>query len=285
MELHFSKMQALGNDFVVLDAVRQKIALNPQQIRYLADRHLGIGCDQVLIISPATVADADFNYQIFNTDGSEAEQCGNGARCVARFIAENQLSSKKQLTLQTLRGLITTELLGPNNAWDSIRVSLGAPEFTPANIPFLASKQQETYDITLSNGGIDQILTIGVVSVGNPHAVLQVSDIAQAPVASVGSALEHHALFPQRTNVEFIERVDAAHIRLRVWERGVGETQACGSGACAAVIIGRAWQLLDPIVEVSLPGGKLLVEYHGGNHPVYLTGSAIQVFSGYIESI
>ena len=285
MELHFSKMQALGNDFIVLDGVRQKITLSPQQIRHLADRHRGIGCDQVLIIRPTTLSTADFNYQIFNTDGSEAEQCGNGARCVARFIAENKLSSKNTVILETLRGLITTELLNTDAHATHVRVCLGVPEFVPCAIPFLAPIQQENYEINFTVNLHDYSVNIGAVSIGNPHAVTNVNDISTVQVATIGNAIEHHPLFPQRTNVEFMERVDASHIRLRVWERGVGETQACGTGACAAVIIGRTWGQLDPIVEVSLPGGILFVEYQGKGEPVFLTGPAIHVFSGVIANL
>jgi diaminopimelate epimerase len=272
MKIHFSKMQALGNDFVVIDAINQTVSLTPQQIQQIADRRLGIGCDQVLLVESARDPQADFFYRIFNVDGSEAEQCGNGARCFTRFLVEHKLSSKTHFILQTRSGLMSTELLSS----DKIRVNLGTPIFSPSAIPFLADEPASHYQIDIAQ----QTLTVGVVSVGNPHAVLLVDDVNQAHVSQYGAALETDVHFPNRVNVEFMEIINPQKIALRVWERGVGETPACGSGACAAVIIGRSWKLLDPIVTVTLPGGTLLVEYQDPTSSVFLTGNAEQIFTG-----
>lgn len=270
--IKFSKMQALGNDFVVIDAVNQSVSLTPEQVQLMACRRFGIGCDQILLVEPASDPGADFFYRIFNADGSEAEQCGNGARCLARFIAENQLSDKTLLTLQTRCGLMHTELI----RLDHVRVDLGLPEFLPSKVPFIAPELARHYEFSIADHPMD----LGVVSVGNPHAVMHVKDVDCAPVIQWGPLLETHPRFPNKTNVEFMEIITPQKIKLRVWERGVGETPACGSGACAAAIIGRTWELLDANVEICLPGGTLFVEYQGADHHVYLTGSAEQIFTG-----
>lgn len=265
-------MQALGNDFMVLDSIRQKVRLTSEIIRQWSDRRLGVGFDQLLLIEAHQTDNADFKYRIFNTDGSEVEQCGNGARCVARFIFDSGLSKKKVLKLKTSNGLVTTKLLRR----DWIKASLAIPEFDVSIIANTAL------------GGIgrnDEPINFSLVSVGNPHAVILVSDIANADVTQIGPFLEKNPIFPKGINVEFMEIVSRDKIKLRVWERGVGETPACGSGACAAVVIGQQQRLLDANVTVQLPGGKLEVEWQGADTPVYLMGPAIWVYDGLINWI
>ena len=272
MNLSFTKMQGLGNDFVVLDGVREAITLTPQQIRVMADRRLGVGCDQLLMVEPASSASADFRYRIWNADGGEVEHCGNGIRCVARFIHERGLSDATHLTFQTQRGFTRTERLADGQ----IRVDMGAPILAPANIPFLADTQATQYPLKVA----DATWQIAAVSMGNPHAVLRVDDTDQAPVNTLGPRIEQHPDFPERVNVGFMQIVDRHHIRLRVFERAVGETPACGTGACAAVVASILNGWTEAEVKVSVPGGQLMIDWQGNNAPVWMTGPAVTVFEG-----
>ncbi len=273
--MHFVKMHGLGNDFVVIDAIRQQVALSPEAIRRLADRRRGIGCDQVLLVERPQSPDADFRYRIFNADGGEVEQCGNGARCFARFVRDEGLTTKDRIPVETLAGLIELEVLADGQ----VRVDMGEPVFEPQRIPFQAEARAPSYALEVNGENLD----IGAVSMGNPHAVLRVEDVAEAPVVRLGPAIEHHPRFPQRANVGFMQILDRGHIRLRVFERGVGETEACGTGACAAVAVGRLQGLLDEDVQVSLPGGDLVISWAGEGAPLYMTGPAERVFEGSIE--
>ena len=274
MLLRFTKMHGLGNDFVVLDLITQSLRLDAPLIRFLADRHRGIGCDQVLVVEPPTDPDMDFLYRIYNQDGSEAQQCGNGARCVAKFIRDRRLSAKRRLRVQTLGGPISMSC-GKGNV---VTVSMGIPRLSPQEIPFTAARQATVY--TLEACG--QPVEISAVSMGNPHAVLVVDDVETAPVATLGPALEQHPDFPERTNVGFMQVLSREEVRLRVFERGAGETMACGSGACAAVVAGRIRGLLDERVRVHLPGGFLQIEWRGEGDPLMMTGPATTVFEGQI---
>jgi diaminopimelate epimerase len=274
MLLRFTKMHGLGNDFVVLDLITQSVRLDAPLIRFLADRHRGIGCDQVLVVEPPTDPDMDFLYRIYNQDGSEAQQCGNGARCVAKFIRDRRLSAKRRLRVQTLGGPISMSC-GKGNV---VTVSMGIPRLAPQEIPFAAARQATVY--TLEACG--QPVEISAVSMGNPHAVLVVDEVETAPVATLGPVLEQHPDFPERTNVGFMQVLDRGEVRLRVFERGVGETMACGSGACAAVVAGRIRGLLDERVRVHLPGGFLQIEWRGEGDPLMMTGPATTVFEGQI---
>jgi diaminopimelate epimerase len=275
MQLRFTKMQGLGNDFVVFDAINQRVELNADQYRKLADRHFGIGCDQILLIEPARLAQTDFHYRIFNADGSEVEQCGNGARCFARFVHDKGLTPKRQIPVGTAAGRILLSLESDG----LIRVNMGVPILEPASIPFRAAARALTYPLRLA----DSTLSIGAVSMGNPHAVLAVDAVESAPVAQLGPQIENHPDFPQRVNVGFMQRLDRQHIKLRVYERGSGETLACGSGACAAVVTGRLQGLLDARVQVNLPGGELVIEWEGEDTAVMMSGPAETVFEGTIE--
>lgn len=274
MNIEFTKMHGLGNDFVVIDAIRQQIALTAEQIRFLADRHFGIGCDQVLLVEPAVSGNADFRYRIFNADGGEVTQCGNGARCFARFVREHGLSDKEQIRVDTGSG----QLLLRFHDDGMITVNMGIPRHKPAQIPLQAEQESKFYTVSVA----DTEKAFGAVSMGNPHAVLQVHDIRTAPVDELGPILERHPFFPERTNVGFMQVIDRRHIQLRVYERGAGETLACGSGACAAVVVGIEQNLLDQRVTVTLPGGALSIEWQGRGHPVYMTGPAVTVFEGTI---
>jgi diaminopimelate epimerase len=275
MRLNFTKMHGLGNDFVVIDAVRQAVALSPAQIRFIADRRRGVGCDQLLQVEQTESADADFRYRIFNADGSEVGQCGNGARCFARFVHEQGLTAKDCIAVETASGPLTLTLLPDGQ----VRVNMGIPRLEPADIPFDAEQRAASYPLQVG----DASLRISAVSMGNPHAVLLVEDADNAPVTSLGPLIEHHPRFPQRVNAGFMQVLDAGHIRLRVFERGAGETAACGSGACAAMVAGRLQGLLEEQVRVALPGGDLVVSWAGEGHPVYLTGPATRVYEGKIE--
>lgn len=275
MKLKFTKMQGVGNDFVVIDAIRQPISLTPEQIRFLADRHFGIGCDQLLLVEKPTVDDADFRYRIFNADGGEVEQCGNGARCFVRFVHDQQLTSKSEIRVQTARGIILPRL----ESNGQVTVDMGAPRLTPAEIPFSAETAALTYALEVGNATCE----ISALSMGNPHAVQIVDNVDTAPVAEQGPLIEHHARFPQRVNAGFMQIVDAHLIRLRVYERGAGETLACGTGACAAAVAGiRSGKLLSPVM-VSMRGGELSISWEGEGHPVLMTGPAMTVFEGEIS--
>lgn len=274
MKLQFTKMQGLGNDFIVLDGVRHPISLTTEQIRYLGDRRFGIGFDQLLLVEKAESTDNDFRYRIFNNDGGEVEQCGNGARCFARFVFEAQLSDKRQIRVETARGVIVPERLDNG----MVRVDMGQPRFLPADIPFIADHDRITHALDVSG----QEITIGVVSMGNPHAVQVVADLNTAPVAELGAQIENHPRFPARVNAGFMEVVSREHVRLRVYERGAGETLACGTGACAAVVSGIRRGLLDSKVRVDTRGGQLTIEWQGEGHSVQMTGPAVTVFQGEI---
>lgn len=247
-------MHGLGNDFVVIDAINQKIALSTEQIQFLADRHFGIGCDQLLLVEESN-SDADFRYRIFNADGSEVAQCGNGARCFARFVRDNNLSSKNELRVDTDSGLLVLHF----QKNEDIIVNMGIPRHSPEEIPLQLEKRSESYTILIN----EDELAFGAVSIGNPHAVIQVGDISSAQVNELGPLLESHTVFPQRANIGFMQIIDRQHIALRVYERGAGETLACGSGACAAVVIGIEQGQLDSSVNVHLPGGKLDIKWQG----------------------
>lgn len=275
MRLRFSKMQGLGNDFVVVDGISQAIDLTPTQIRALADRHLGIGFDQLLIAAPAQRADAQFRYRIFNADGSEAELSGNGARCFARFVAERGLTHNTEIRAQTLGGLIVLKL-EPDG---QVTVDVGAPRFEPGEIPFIRQARALTYPLAVQHKSVE----ISALSIGNPHAVQFVDDLDNAPVASDGPLIENHPDFPNRVNAGFAQVVSRDHLRLRVYERGAGETLACGSGACAAVVAGITRGLLDERVRVSTRGGDLVIRWGGTGHSVLMTGPAQTVFTGEID--
>lgn len=272
MRLKFTKMHGLGNDFVVLDATAHPIRLSPDELRRIADRHFGVGCDQILQIEPARQADTDFYYRIFNADGGEVEQCGNGARCFVRYVHERGLTAKTEIRVGTAGGVITPRL----EADGQVTVDMGAPVFEPARIPFQAPKQALTYDLEL-NG---KTITISALSMGNPHAVQVVTDVDAAPVASEGPLIERHPRFPRRVNAGFMQVVGRGHIRLRVYERGAGETLACGTGACAAVVAGVTRGLLDRRVTVTTRGGDLVISWAQEAAPVMMTGPAVSVFEG-----
>lgn len=271
--LRFSKMHGLGNDFVVIDGLRQQVRLSEDDIRILADRRFGAGCDQVLVVEASRDPRADFRYRIFNADGGEVQQCGNGARCFARFVWEQGLTQKHVIPVETLSGLITLHIQQDGQ----VRVDMGVPVLEPARIPFRAAAQALRYPLRLAE---DQVIEIGVVSMGNPHAILMVEGLARAPVQAWGPMIERHVDFPERVNVGFMEHVAPDHVRLRVWERGAGETLACGTNACAAVVVGRLWSLLEPEVRVSLPGGDLFIRWAGPGQPVWMIGPAVTLFEG-----
>ena len=275
MRVSFTKMHGNGNDFVVFDAIRQTLSLTAEQIRHISHRHFGVGCDQILVVENTENPQADFHYRIFNADGSEAEQCGNGARCIMRFIQQQQLSAKPQIVVATLNRLI--ELHQIDNGW--FNVNMGEPVFEPKQIPFVADARALEYPLSIGQ----QTVSLGAVSMGNPHAVLQVDNTQTAAVEQLGPLIESHPRFPQQVNVGFMQIVSPQQIQLRVYERGAGETLACGSGACAAVAVGRAQGLLDDTVSVTLPGGELSVSWAGAGQPVWLAGPALTVYEGSIE--
>ena len=268
-------MHGLGNDFVVIDAINQQVDLETSQIRRIADRRHGVGCDQLLLVEKPLQPDSEFRYRIFNANGGEVEQCGNGARCFALFVRARGLTEATRIPVDTSAGRI--ELIVQDDA--NVTVNMGAPRLDPADIPFQANAQAPLYAISV-NG---ETLEIGAVSMGNPHAVLEVPHIDTAPVAKLGPLLEAHSRFPNHANVGFMEIVDRNRIRLRVFERGAGETLACGSGACAAVVAGHAQGLLDDTVTTELRGGDLVVSWQGDDHPVLMTGPATFVFEGTIK--
>lgn len=274
MQLKFTKMHGLGNDFVVIDATAAPVSLTPAQLRHVADRRLGVGCDQVLMIERARSADTDFFYRIFNADGGEVEQCGNGARCFVRYVHDRGLTAKTVIRVGTLGGVIEPRL----EADGQVTVNMGVPVFEPARIPFDAPAQALLYDLQVDKKSIK----INVLSMGNPHAVQVVPDVMKAPVTTEGPLIEAHPRFPRRVNAGYMQVVDRAHIRLRVYERGAGETLACGTGACAAVVAGVARGLLDARVTVSTRGGDLVIVWAGAGQPVLMTGPAVTVFDGEI---
>ena len=273
--INFTKMHGLGNDFVVIDAINQHIALIPEQIKKLSDRHFGIGFDQLLLVEKPVSAYADFRYRIFNADGGEVAQCGNGARCFARFVRDKKLSDKNEICVDTGSGQLV--LIFAEN--QQITVNMGIPKLQPGQIPLAADQELRHYKITIDS--VEH--QFGAVSMGNPHAVIHVADVKAAPVAELGRVLESHPFFPERANIGFMQILDRTHIKLRVYERGAAETLACGSGACAAVVIGIEQNLLDRDVEVELPGGDLKISWSGRGTPVFMTGPAVSVFEGTIE--
>ncbi|MEK9624174.1 MAG: diaminopimelate epimerase [Halieaceae bacterium] len=272
MKLAFTKMHGAGNDFVVIDGVTQAVNLNTNQLRRLADRHRGIGCDQILMVTPPDSPDADFRYHVFNADGSRAGQCGNGARCVGRFLREKRLTRQRELLLQTDDDSLALSLTEDGRVF----AGLGAPRFAPAEVPFQADETQDQYTLDVQG----QSLSIGALSMGNPHAILMVDDCNAAPVSTLGPLLEAHTRFPERVNVGFMQVQSRGEVKLRVFERGVGETDACGSGACAAAVHGMKLGLLDEEVLVSLPGGKLSVSWPSMGDRVWLGGPTATVFNG-----
>jgi len=275
VKLKFSKMHGLGNDFVVLDGIRQSLSLTPEQLCYLADRHFGVGCDQILLVEKATQPGVDFRYRIFNADGGEVEQCGNGARCFVRFVHEQGLTDKREIRVETMKGLIAPRLEGDGN----VTVDMGVPRFLPAEIPFLADDDVIVHMLDVA----DETLETSVVSMGNPHVVQVVDCVDAAPVGQHGPLIEKHHRFPQRVNAGFMQIVDRHAIKLRVYERGAGETMACGTGACAAVVAGIRRGLLDSPVRVTTRGGDLNIAWGGTDRPVLMTGPAVTVFTGEIE--
>ena len=275
MKIRFTKMHGLGNDFVVLDAVTGSFVPTPTQARQLADRHFGIGCDQILIVEKPSIPDVDFGYRIFNADGSEVEQCGNGARCFVRYVVDHGLSTKSELRVSTRSGIITPRL--EKNG--EVTVDMGLPHFAPEEIPFVAEHDGALHKLDVCG----QERTISVVSMGNPHAVQVVADVDTAPVTLEGPLIESHARFPKRVNAGYMQVVDRHAIRLRVYERGAGETMACGTGACAAVIAGIRRNLLDSPVRVETRGGSLSISWGGLGTTVRMTGPAVTVFEGEMD--
>jgi len=269
-------MQGQGNDFIVVDGVRQAVdAVTSDRVRAWADRHFGVGFDQLLVVEPAREAGNDFRYRIFNADGGEVEQCGNGARCFARYVRDEGLTDKDEIRVETARGVIIPRI----DRAGTVTVDMGAPRFEPRDVPFLAPALAPTYILDVDGVPVE----VSVLSMGNPHAVQLVDDVEHAPVTTQGPRIEHHPAFPQRVNAGYMQVVDRAHLRLRVWERGAGETLACGTGACAAVVAGIRRGLLDPEVTVATRGGDLRIRWPGDAHPVMMTGDAVRVFDGEIE--
>ncbi len=275
MLLRFTKMHGLGNDFMVIDAISQKVRMRPDLVKELADRNFGIGFDQMLLVEPPTEPTMDFRYRIYNADGSEVEHCGNGARCFARFVRDKGLIMRDEMQVETARGRAILAIKGR----DQVEVDMGAPELRPLEVPTTYTEQATTYTTQLADG---TKVEFGAVSMGNPHAVLVVDSVANAPVESWGPELESHSVFPNRANIGFMEVISPSEVRLRVYERGAGETQACGTGACAAVVSGRLRGLLDQRVTVHLPGGDLEIEWAGEGHSVMMTGPVATVYEGQI---
>jgi len=275
MAIAFTKMQGLGNDFVVINCIDNQFEPEPDIIRRIADRRFGIGCDQVLLVESPLAADADFRYRIFNADGGEVEQCGNGARCFVRYVRDHGLTDKDEIAVETASGMIYPRLESDG----SVTVNMGVPRFEPGEIPFTAEVRQDRYTLEVD----DREIEIGVVSMGNPHAVQLVDDVDTAPVTTLGPLIERHQRFPNRVNAGFMQVVNRNEIRLRVFERGAGETLACGTGACAAVVVGRQMGLLDDTVNTHLAGGTLHIRWQGEGHPVWMRGPAVTVFEGSLD--
>jgi diaminopimelate epimerase len=286
MKLKFTKMHGAGNDFVVIDGVNQHIDFSPAQWKLLGDRRFGVGADQILLVEKPTEAGCDFRYRIFNADGGEVEQCGNGSRAFVKFVSEKGLTDKQAITVQTKAGVIAPRL----EANGSITVDMGAPILEPGRVPFVADGLQgeqqgndTLWPLLLELGGTRESVLISAVSMGNPHAVQVVEDVETAPVELTGPLIEHHVRFPNRVNAGFMQIIDRQHVKLRVFERGVGETLACGTGACAAAVAGIRRGLLDSPVRVDARGGQLSISWAGAGQPVFLTGPAVTVFEGEIE--
>jgi len=275
MTLKFTKMHGAGNDFVVFDGIRQSVALSAEKLRFIADRNFGIGCDQILLVEKSQREDADFRYRIFNADGGEVEQCGNGARCFVRFVHDKNLTSKREIVVETKSGLISPRLEDDGR----VTVNMGPPILDPTRIPF-----DSDGDATLQLLQVgDTTVQITAISMGNPHAVQVVDDVETAPVTTQGPLIERHPRFPKRVNAGFMQVLDRSHIKLRVFERGAGETLSCGTGACAAVVAGIRRGLLDTTVNVATRGGTLSISWSGEGLPVLMTGPAITVFEGEIN--
>lgn len=272
MKLSFTKMQGLGNDFVVIDAYSQPVSLSSAQIKQITDRHFGVGCDQLLVVEKSENPDVDFRYRIFNADGGEVEQCGNGARCFVRYVHDKGLTKKSQICVETASGIIYPKL--EDNGL--VTVDMGAPRFEPTQIPFIADQQAITYTLNVGH----ETVTISAISMGNPHAVQVVENVETAPVVTQGAKIETHERFPQRVNAGFMEIADEHHIKLRVFERGAGETLACGTGACAAAVAGIRLGKLQSPVMVKMRGGELSISWEGNDSPVMMTGPAVTVFDG-----
>ena len=279
MKLHFTKMHGIGNDFIVLDHTKSPFQLTKEIIQSLSHRQLGIGFDQLLVVENSTLKDVDFKYRIFNQDGGEVEQCGNGARCFYRFVKDKHLTDKLSIRVETKSGVI--ELTEDHERM--IEVNMGEPIFNPKLIPFLSETEKNEYPISIDLPHQEETLNMAVLSMGNPHAVITVKDTRKAPVATLGPYLESHKLFPKRVNVGFMEIITPHHIRLRVFERGVGETLACGTGACAAVVSGIKSQLLSSPVKVDMQGGSLSIDWKGPGYPVMMKGPAVTLYEGDIE--
>ena len=275
MRFKFTKMHGLGNDFVVIDCISQSVSLSTEQIRFIANRHFGIGCDQLLLVEDTDVNNADFRYRIFNADGKEVEQCGNGARCFAIFVRDEGLTNKIEIPVVTNTGRITLKIEGNNR----VTVNMGTPLLKPEKIPFITDAQAQIYTLEIQG----QSIKLSAVSIGNPHAVLRVDDIDSAPVEELGKAIQQDSRFPKSVNVGFMQLLDRQSIKLRVYERGVGETQACGTGACAAVVAGQIQGLLDKTVNVKLLGGNLSIHWAGEQNPVMMQGETATVFKGTIS--
>ena len=274
MLVRFTKMHGLGNDFLVLDTVTQKVKVNSTLVKKLADRNFGVGFDQMLIVEPPGSPDMDFRYRIYNADGSEVEHCGNGARCFAKFVRDKRLTAKETVAVETEKGPIYLTITEDKQ----VVVDMGVPVLEPQKVPFSADRQAATYPVEVSGQTVD----ISAVSMGNPHGVLLVDCVDSAPVESWGPELESHPAFPEKANIGFMEIISGAEVRLRVFERGAGETLACGTGACAAVVAGRLRGLLDDRVQVHLPGGTLIIEWVGKGEPLIMTGPATTVYEGQI---
>ena len=275
MPIRFTKMHGQGNDFVVLDGVRQALSIGEREARFLANRHMGVGCDQVLLVERPRSPGNDFRYRIFNADGGEVEQCGNGARCFARFVLDQGLTDKREIRVETASGVIVPRV----EATGQVTVDMGRPRFEPREVPFLAEAAALTHELRVAGFPV----AVSVLSMGNPHAVQMVADVERAPVTEQGPLIERHPSFPQRVNAGYMQVVSRDHVRLRVWERGAGETLACGTGACAAVVSGIRLGLLDTDVRVSTRGGDLRIRWPGGDSVVMMTGDAVRVFDGEIE--
>lgn len=274
--IKFTKMHGLGNDFMVINAIHQQVDFQAPQIQQWADRNFGIGFDQLLVVESASQAGVDFRYRIFNADGSEVQQCGNGARCFARYVYDKGLTDKTEITVETASGVIVLYLEDD----EQVRVNMGTPNFSPSSLPFIADEQAKTYSLEVAG----EEVSIGAVSMGNPHAVIEVTDIDSAPVELLGAAIESHPRFPERVNVGFAQKLNEAHLKLRVYERGAAETLACGTGACAAMVVFKLWQKVFDEVTISLPGGDLSVRWDGeADSPVWMIGPATTVFEGEIQ--
>jgi diaminopimelate epimerase len=286
MKLKFTKMHGAGNDFIVIDAINQQVDLSPEQWGCLADRRFGIGADQILIVERPTEEGCDFRYRIFNNDGGEVEQCGNGSRAFVRFVSDKGLTDKRSIRVQTMAGIIAPRLEDDG----SVTVDMGAPVLEPGRVPFdshgldgVAQGRDTLWPLTVRARGAEQTVLVSAVSMGNPHAVQVVDDVDTAPVAETGPQIEHHPRFPKRVNAGYLQVLDRRHVKLRVFERGAGETLACGTGACAAVVAGIRRGLLDSPVQVEAHGGRLSIAWAGEGQPVYLSGPAETVFEGEIN--